>query len=324
MPYCEIFGENTTSNYHFIIWNEIIKKYWSSSMWAYFCDLIIFVRYYLVSGIFKTFVRESKTQLIAGFYPSVFFLLFFGVICAVIYALCFSFVGIPIYLKIAFGVIFLFFSIKLFLYIGEKKAVFWLSNIYAFCAKYALGEIKEIPNFASCNAHIILEILKKNQKNKDYEIIISAHSVGTILLVDIMKEIMGLAKNENLNLSCLKILTLGHCIPLVSFQKHSDDFKNALSIIGESGLVWYDFTSTIDGACFPLLDFFRASKIHAKYLPIYKSTRFYKLFSEETYKKIRYNWYLAHFLYLYATEKKGEYDYFNFIGGQNFLETKIK
>ena len=88
-------------------------------------------------------------------------------------------------------------------------------------------------------------------------------------------------------------------------------------------IVWFDITSPIDGACFPLVDFIKISKIKAKFSPIYLSARFHKLFTPQSYKKIRKNRYLAHFLYLYATEIIGFYDYFNFIGGADTLEAKL-
>ena len=88
--------------------------------------------------------------------------------------------------------------------------------------------------------------------------------------------------------------------------------------------MWFDYTSKIDGACFPLLDFFRDSGVACKNPPCYLSPRFHKLFLPKTYAKIRYNRYLAHFLYLYATEISGESAYFNFVGGPKILEQKIK
>lgn len=58
--------------------------------------------------------------------------------------------------------------------------------------------------------------------------------------------------------------------------------------------------------------------------PKFLSTRFFKLYEKEEYKKIRKNWYKAHFLYLMATQIKGQYDYFNFVAGPDKLENKIK
>ena len=47
-----------------------------------------------------------------------------------------------------------------------------------------------------------------------------------------------------------------------------------------------------------------------------------KLYEKDEYKKIRKDWYKAHFLYLMATQIKGQYDYFNFVAGADKLENK--
>ena len=119
------------------------------------------------------------------------------------------------------------------------------------------------------------------------------------------------------------MLTLGHCIPLVSFQKSADFFRNDLASLHKAQIVWIDFTSPIDGACFPLVDFMSIAGLAQNPYPKYLSTRFHKLYTQKSYKKIRYDWYKAHFLYLYANEILGVYDFYNLIGGPKFLEEKI-
>ncbi|EAL9168079.1 DUF829 domain-containing protein, partial [Campylobacter jejuni] len=122
----------------------------------------------------------------------------------------------------------------------------------------------------------------------------------------------------------LKILTLGECIPLVSYQKKADEFRKKLEFVSRFDLKWYDYTSIIDGACFPQVDFFRTSGVNAKFTPPFLSAKFHTLYEKHEYKKIKRDKNKAHFLYLYSISVKGDYDFFSFIIMPKFLEEKVK
>lgn len=323
IPYCVISGEQSQVYYHFLQWDNIVKKYWAKNLLDFLLDFTYFLQKYIFSGIFRVFAKESKTQLIAGLYPILYFCLSYAISLIGIFYLFKTIESWNLVVAILCIVLCLWGVTKIILYVGQKFAVFWLSNIYAFCAKYATGKIVESQAIISEFSQAVLKALQENQKTKNYELILCAHSVGTILAMSVAAKVVRIANEQKLDLSCFKILTLGQCIPLVSFQKSCEEFKADLKTLGNEPLVWFDFTSKIDGACFPLLDFFRSSGIEARFKPKFLSPRFHQLFTPQTYKKIRYNWYLAHFLYLYANEILGQYDFFNFIGGKNTLESKI-
>lgn len=322
LKYCTITHENALTQYYFCSWNAIIKQYWANSIRAYLKDFCIFVKLAVSSGLFWNCFSKSRTQLIAGFYPIVFFTLS--------YALCFFILNFLItlewnpYLTLLLCVaIFVGMSWGIFT-LGKKYAAFWLSNIYAFCAKYtSKNRIKGLEAWLETYSQIIFEQIRQNTSNPCYELIICSHSVGTILSVNLAARVLQKLQNQNLPCNTLKMLTLGHCIPLVSFQKSADFFRNDLASLHKAQIVWIDFTSPIDGACFPLVDFMSIAGLAQNPYPKYLSTRFHKLYTQKSYKEIRYDWYKAHFLYLYANEILGVYDFYNLIGGPKFLEEKI-
>ena len=318
--FCKIVSKHSVSNYYFLDWSDLVQKCWSKSLWDFICDFIYFLRAYIFSGIVKVFIQKSKTQLLAGLYPIVYFISSYAMVFFSAYILWDFLEKWNVYLATLVALFYLWVATRVILWGGKRLAVFWLSNIYVFCAKYALGEVEGVERLLEGFLGQIMQSLKSN---KD-EVILCAHSVGTIFAVSVAARVIEQCKKERLSWEKLKILTLGQCIPLVSFQKQCEKFKEELAILGDSKVVWFDYTSKIDGACFPLLDFFRDSGVACKNPPCYLSPRFHKLFLPKTYAKIRYNWYLAHFLYLYATEISGEYDYFNFVGGPKILEQKIK
>lgn len=322
-PFCKITHQQAISYYYFLEWNAIVKKYWSNNLLDFILDFLYFLKMYILSGIFVTFIRESKVQLVAGLYPILYFIFGYGISFVVAYFLFLSLKAWNLFFAIFVVIGIVLLSSKLIIYGGKKIAVFWLSNIYTFCAKYALNKIEGMDCLNQGFAKMIYEKFKEHQTIKDYELILSAHSVGTILAVNVAAKVIAMAKQEGISLEKFKLLTLGECIPLVSFQKNYQTFRGDLELLVNTPMVWFDITSPIDGACFPLVDFIKISKIKAKFSPIYLSARFHKLFTPQSYKKIRKNRYLAHFLYLYATEIIGVYDYFNFIGGADTLEAKL-
>ncbi|MDE5591361.1 MAG: hypothetical protein K2I63_00160, partial [Helicobacter sp.] len=258
---------------------------------------------------------------IAGLYPILYFFGSYIILVMLSFLVWSKFFGVYYTSFLTFLAMVLF--TPLILNFGKKIAVFWLSNIYAFCAKYAINDIKEMANLNQIFANEIFKKLKE-QKDEDSELILLSHSVGTILSISVAANVIRMAKKEKISLKRFKILSLGECIPLVSFQKKCQSFKKDLKLVANTPLVWLDITSPIDGACFPLMDFVKCSNIQAEFSPTYRSARFHKLFTPNTYRKICKNKYLAHFLYLYANEIPGEYDFFNYIGAKGMLETKFK
>jgi hypothetical protein len=108
----------------------------------------------------------------------------------------------------------------------------------------------------------------------------------------------------------------------VSGLPQAEEYRKMMEDLAVSKeMVWLDFTSSIDGACFPLLDFFEDARVQKKKAENFKfiSPRFHKIYRKEHYKKIKKNKYRAHFLYLEAPEEPGGYDYIAMTTGPKTL-----
>ncbi|AJC85836.1 hypothetical protein [Campylobacter sp. RM16704] len=323
-PFWQIQTSYTNITYTFLNWNDIVKKNWSEGIKDALSDCYSFFRIYTITGLFLKFGKESPYQLITGYYP------FFYVFLSLIFTLVCAF-SIFIYLQnfhVILGILACIFSLvflpRILYKLGKKLSVFWIARICSFCAnweKNAQGKLElRMNNFAK----VIFEKLKENMNDKNYELILSAHSVGTVLCIDVLAKVLRKCEKENIPFENLKVLTLGECIPLVSYQKRSLDFRKDLEYLGSKNLIWYDFTSIIDGACFAQVDFMHTSGIKADFSPRYLSAKFHTLYKSKDYKKIKKDKYKAHFLYLFATQIQGTYNFFEFIVGKNKLEEKIK
>ena len=325
--FCDITSnKNTHTIYNFLSWNDIVKENWAEGFLSNFLDTLYFIKMYLLSGIFVRFTKESKEQLIAGLYPLFYLLSTLSVLSYFSYKTYqFTLNYIPAYIAICISFLIFFLGIKLIEAIANKIAVFWLSRIYAFCARWGENKISKVDDRVEYFAKHIFERIKENN-NKDKEFILSAHSVGTILAIGIANNVIKKCIQSNIDYSNLKLLTLGHCIPLVSFQRKSKNHKKVLEELGKTkDFIWLDYTAAIDGACF-CVDPIKSSGINRRKDcgPVLMSPRFFKLFKKENYKKIKKEKYKAHFLYLYSTDLAGNYDYFDITAGNKPLEYRIK
>ncbi|ELP9119574.1 DUF829 domain-containing protein [Campylobacter lari] len=323
-PFWQIQTPYTSTTYTFLGWNDIVKKNWSEGIKDALSDCYSFFRIYTITGLFLKFGKESPHQLITGYYP------FFYVLLSLIFTLFCAFGGLfylqnfHIVLGILAFVLSLVFLPKMLYKLGKKLAVFWIARICSFCANWEKNSQGELELRMDDFARVIFEKLKENVNDKNYELILNAHSVGTVLCINVLAKVLRKCEKENISFENLKVLTLGECIPLVSYQKKSFEFRKDLEYLGSKNLIWYDFTSIIDGACFAQVDFIRTSGVKAQFSPKYLSAKFHTLYKSKDYKKIKKDKYKAHFLYLFATQIQGAYNFFEFIIGKNKLEEKIK
>ncbi|EAJ0334248.1 DUF829 domain-containing protein [Campylobacter lari] len=323
-PFWQIQTPHTSTSYTFLSWNDIVKKNWSEGIKDALSDCYSFFRIYTITGLFLKFGKESPHQLITGYYPFFYVLLslIFTLVCA--FGSLFYLQNFHIILGILAFVLSLVFLPKMLYKLGKKLAVFWIARICSFCANWEKNSQGELELRMDDFARVIFEKLKENVNDKNYELILSAHSVGTVLCINVLAKVLRKCEKENISFENLKVLTLGECIPLVSYQKRSFEFRKDLEYLGSKNLIWYDFTSIIDGACFAQVDFIRTSGVKAQFSPKYLSAKFHTLYKNKDYKKIKKDKYKAHFLYLFATQIQGVYNFFEFIIGKNKLEEKIK
>ncbi|WP_257904494.1 putative membrane protein [Campylobacter lari] len=323
-PFWQIQTPYTSTTYTFLGWNDIVKKNWSEGIKDALSDCYSFFRIYTITGLFLKFGKESPHQLITGYYPFFYVLLslIFTLFCA--FGSLFYLQNFHIVLGILVFILSLVFLPKMLYKLGKKLAVFWIARICSFCANWEKNSQGELELRMDDFARVIFEKLKENVNDKNYELILSAHSVGTVLCINVLAKVLRKCEKENISFENLKVLTLGECIPLVSYQKRSFGFRKDLEYLGSKNLIWYDFTSIIDGACFAQVDFIRTSEVKAQFSPKYLSAKFHTLYKNKDYKKIKKDKYKAHFLYLFATQIQGVYNFFEFIIGKNKLEEKIK
>jgi pimeloyl-ACP methyl ester carboxylesterase len=310
--------ETVHTTYRFLSWDDIIRAEWSSGMISYYKDLIYCIIAYIFNGLVFSFAKASPKQMLAAFYPVVY-LVGSMAVSVYVFVLMHSWIGgwLSILLGTAAGIGIL----AGFERFGNQIGVFWLLRIYAFSVRWGKGEIRSIEDRIN---HFSDEIVKTlNEDNGADEILLISHSVGTILAVSVLAR----ALEKTNNWDKFAMVTLGECIPLVSFQPNAVQYRHELQCIAsQKNLLWLDYTAPIDGACFPLHDFMKSAGIHSVESQTFLllSPRFHTLFDRINYKQLRRDWYTTHFLYLMSQDKAGEYDFFAMTTGAENIRTKFK
>lgn len=328
----KIFTDSTKTEYYFLEWDNIIRKRWKNNTISIFLDLFFYMKVYMFTGLIVKFGRLSPKQLAPAFYPILylFLTLWFSYFLANI-SFDISKAYLPFTVSMGLAILMTYGVIRTMIFIGEKIAVFWLLRIYVFCAKYVFEEMSELDTRINNFAASIAQSIENSENNDIDEILIVAHSVGAMLIIPVLAKVFTEYNLCEEKIKRVSLLTLGECTALVSFLDEAKEYKQQMcTLASQKHLFWLDYTSHIDGGCFPLLDYYTHSgvKINENEGPVFLSPRFHTLFHPSRYEVLRKNRYVAHFLYLMATDIQGSYDYFKMTAGDKrlsyFLNSKEK
>lgn len=312
----------TESNYHFLEWDDMIRKDWKKSFFALILDFIFYFKTYILSGRFSQYMFISPYQMVGIFLPSVYIFASLSASAFLSYKLT-LFLSMPEGVLLGIGLFLL--SVYLILKLGEKLAIFWLLRIFVFSGRYVFTEQRNLNNRLDTFCEYMETCIKDAKTNNVDEILLVTHSVGSILIIPLLDKLLKQIGDESE--VTLSVLVLGECIPLVSGLSSAMEYREKMAYVAKSKkLFWVDYTTLIDGACFPQLNYFEDVNIEIEKKENFHflSARFHTLFSKHRYKALRKNKYLTHFIYFMATDFLGNYDFFRMTAGNTQLSESIQ
>ncbi len=208
----------------------------------------------------------------------------------------------------------------------------WLMRSYAFTARYAGGRVPALDDRLRTFGRRIAEVV--SQGNVD-EVLVVGHSSGVKMAVtavaraiEVMSELNGASgTSAKQPPPALALLTLGHCVPVLSALREAQPFRDDLRAVAHAAAwAWLDVTAPADGCSFVLIDpTVGCDDVPgaANDRPKLVSPRFATLFSAQTYARVVRDKMGYHFRYLMATERAGAYDYFAITAGPITLATRF-
>jgi hypothetical protein len=190
----------------------------------------------------------------------------------------------------------------------------WLVRIYDFAIFWARGELPELRQRIDGFAQRLQEKLQDPDVD---EVLLVGFSVGSMVAVSVAARVQRNASASDL--ARLKLLTLGHCIPLLGLIPQAQEFRDELrSLGGQARLPWTDYSSPTDWGSFALVEpisFCSEASFRVAHPPRMMSPRFHTMFEPERYALLRNDKRRMHLQYLMAGELPSQYDYFSLTAG---------
>ena len=285
----------TETDYEFLRWDDLVRKSWVKNPIILFGKALINYAKAISSGMIKKGLFISWPPVVSFVFP---FFLILGVLAfsGIVGAFTHPLVALPI--------------IYLCGVLSNKSNAAWLVRLYNFCFDVAGNKI---PEYHHRIEEFSRTIRAEITHGKHDEVLLVAHSAGNIVLMSVVADI---AKHLSAK-DChkLKIVTMGQCIPLLSFIKQSEQYRQEIEFISDFDVYWLDVTAPSDAVCFAFEGpFVGICKNRNERLKII-SANFPKMFQTSKYQEIKKDKLKTHFLYLMAADNDVEFDYFQLTAG---------
>ena len=315
-------GETASTDYQFMHWDDLVRANWQRSPWLLWVKGLWPYVQLLTCGAWVRIRSVAKPVATSGAFPMALLLLFLLLACfgAVGTGFAAFFIGWGWPAVIMSGAIVAMLVLWAGALVSEKMGGHWLLRTFLFVYRWGQGDQQDLDwRLDEFCRHIIEE----QRCNPVDEVLLVGHSIGTMLAVDVAARF---SKQYPTDCTGVKLLTLGQCIPVLSFIPKAAEFRNALEVLATAKTIpWTDVTIPPDPLCFYRLDPVKLSGLSdpCHRGPRLAVARVFRMFSEQTYSKLRWNKLRLHFQYIMASELSADYDYFLTTAGPLFLDDSL-
>lgn len=306
--------QTTTTDYTFLVWDDLVRAHWPASAWAVLRQLPRFYWVYGLGGGFQRLWRCSRRTVATSLTPFVFAMLTALLASVLAFAL-------PWLVGMAGAAVVVWLAV-----VGANRwQLVWLSRILLFLRYWGQDDGNDLTQRWTLLAHHIARDL--DDKPECDEVLLVGHSVGSMAAVSVMSELLyhckqGLEDENRQIVDKLRLLTLGQTTPMLSFFPEASRFREQVRHVAASSVPWLDVSSPSDPLCVALTDPTIGSaqngdvqqSASAKRVWV-RSARFDRMFDAVAYKKLVKDAFRIHFQYLMATDLPAHNDYFAITAG---------
>ena len=285
-----IESNDVVTNIHFMEWDNIVKPIYNSNKHiAWLCTLISSIMYFGHPKSAKNLI-PYKYQILMLLISVIDIIFHITIIVATIavYAKFGIIAGISAALaSIALSKLYFYIKSKLI----DKKIMLWIQSFISLVL-YSRIKSKKFEKYADIHINKIKEVIDLDEHD---EYIIPVHSAGGYPLIFLLNKL------PNKYFSKIKIITMGHCIPIYINQPHLAKHKqNILRSIEENKTIWLDIYSPADPISSRL-----DTDIHFKNIGIKsRKSQFHKMYDTDKYDELKKNTLLLHFQYIHSGDKQ--------------------
>ncbi|WP_329717356.1 hypothetical protein [Ideonella sp.] len=317
-------GEAVDTRYEFLRWDDIVRQHWPRGQVRLLAVTIRTTARLLVNGSLWRILQTSWPAFLALSLPAsliagvVFALLGLAGLAWSIGSHTTAWLGVAV---VVGGIV----PLRAWAKGAQAKVqMAWLMRSASVVLQQSRGQLPTLEERLDQFAKRLCELVVAPHVD---EVLVVGHSSGAMLAVSVLARALGADRQLLQRPASVSLLTLGECIPLLSYQPEAAKFRQELGTLRAAhDLNWIDVTAPPDGCCFALIDptdvcedgvptEARASGGGPKRV----SPRFVRCFPPERYQAIRRDRYRCHFQYLMAVEVPGTYDYFALTAGPRRL-----
>lgn len=294
-------AEQSATRVTFLRWDDLIARAWITDNLEFARRMVAAYWRYIWRLQWLTGWRMGKGPMIAMAFPPVFALLLpllFGLPFALALALV-----LPWWAAALAGLVP---GVWLARRQIIKMRAFWLVRLFIHnddSARHGLD-----PQLAARLDSFAQQIATALDEDDD-EVLLVAHSNGSILIVPLLLRLIELRGGGPLP-DRFTLVTYGQCIPLLTGRRDAGWFRTMLHDLSRQRLRWIDIGSPPDGAAFSLIDPLLPATTCGEGIDLtLLSPRFFRFFDPENYRLDYASKYDAHFDYLRCADRVSPIDF---------------
>jgi hypothetical protein len=148
------------------------------------------------------------------------------------------------------------------------------------------------------------------------ELLITGHSLGAVLAMDLLDRALTLAPSLGQRNTPITLLTIGSSILKIGLHHQAKRFRAAvLRVARSSGIFWGDYQARVD-----VMNFYNTSPMAEMALPtengpVVRLVEFGQMLEHSMYRRIRARFYRLHSQFVSGNDKRALYDYFMLVCG---------
>jgi hypothetical protein len=307
-------AEGVHTDYAFLNWDDIIRRVWVTNPVSLFTRSARTYWNYARRLDWPRLWAMPHGPLITLFYPPLSTLLFPLLLWLLAFAIGAAFLPAGTAALAA-----LLPALGLGGYLIHRIKSFWLLRFFIFNNDHTHGRSDpEIEIRLRAFAALVAESFEEDWD----EILLVAHSNGSILSVPLMAEIARLAGPRMPGRFAL--VTLGHCLPLFGCHRDAHAFHAQLREVADLDFTWVDIGFPPDGACYSKVFPFapHARRFRGRLTQL--SPQFFRFWPPAQYAERVKNKYQLHFDYLRCGEALSPIDHLSMTAGARPLAGAVQ
>jgi hypothetical protein len=210
-------------------------------------------------------------------------------------------------------------------WLGGRWPVNHLMDLWSFSRDYLRGRRADADALIGRWAEAIVERVR----NGDFdEVLLVGHSTGGALILDVAARCIALDADFSGRARHVALLTLGSTALKVGMHPAAERFRAGVqALVDDHRMEWAEVQCLTDAINFyksdPVADM-RLRPRAAGAFPLVRTVRMKHMLADETYRRIKRNFFRVHYQYIYGNTKPYFYDFFMICCGPMPLSTRME